>query len=109
MAKYIENRRNTGIAGISMFSGLSRRFNILSIFPSDLMHLTALNITDVIMELFRGTMEVGPGDDIKTWDWAVLTGETWTKHGALVASFKRSAVTAQARPKSPGLGPALKG
>ncbi|TEB30690.1 hypothetical protein FA13DRAFT_1755066 [Coprinellus micaceus] len=62
------------------------------------MHLTALNITDLIMGLFRGTLEVGPGDDIDTWDWAVLTGDTWKEHGAIVASFKRHLSSSIDRP-----------
>jgi hypothetical protein len=53
---------------------------MLGLFPSDLMHLTALNITDLIMGLFRGTIEVGPGDDKSTWDWAVLMDDkTWKR------------------------------
>jgi hypothetical protein len=100
MARYTENRRNTGISKPSIFSGLSKkhRLSMLGMWPTDLMHLTGLNITDLLLSLWRGTIDCGPGDDTSTWDWAVLTGDFWNQHGATVASFKRHLVSSVERP-----------
>ncbi|TEB35323.1 hypothetical protein FA13DRAFT_1910292 [Coprinellus micaceus] len=53
------------------------------------MHLTVLNITDVLMKLFRGTLDLGPGDNKSRWGWAVLMEDkVWKQHGQLVEDFK---------------------
>jgi hypothetical protein len=54
-------------------------------FPADLMHLISLNLTDLLIKLWRGTMDCKPSDDRTTWDWAVLQGNTWKDHGKSVA------------------------
>ncbi|KAF6743926.1 hypothetical protein DFP72DRAFT_1079342 [Ephemerocybe angulata] len=89
---YKERRKETGISKPSMFSGLdpSHRLDIIGLFPSDLMHLTALNVTNIILDLFRGTADVHAPDDRATWkDWTVLTAPHWVKHGETVENFKR--------------------
>ncbi|KAH6896237.1 hypothetical protein BKA70DRAFT_1199047 [Coprinopsis sp. MPI-PUGE-AT-0042] len=53
------------------------------------MHLTGLNVTSVIMDIFRGTMDCGPGDNKAEWDWATLTGDFWEQHGVEVGDFRQ--------------------
>ncbi|KAJ7127982.1 hypothetical protein C8R44DRAFT_616530 [Mycena epipterygia] len=48
------------------------------------MHLI-LNIFDLFLSLWRGTIDCGPGDDVKTWAWAVLKDNVWKQHGEAVA------------------------
>jgi hypothetical protein len=80
-------RKETGIAKPSLFSGLpaNRVLPIPGCFPADLMHLVSLNLTDLLLCLWRGTLDCDPGDSRDTWDWAVLKGETWKVHGKQVA------------------------
>ncbi|KXN91900.1 hypothetical protein AN958_11202 [Leucoagaricus sp. SymC.cos] len=67
-------------------------------FPIDMMHLLALNIPDLLLNLWRGSLQcdktnsaVGLGDDPSTWDWVVLKDtkdkKTWTIHGKQVAEL----------------------
>jgi hypothetical protein len=39
---------------------------------SDIMHLAALNISDLMIGLWRGTIDCIALDDKSIWDWAVL-------------------------------------
>ncbi|KAA1473446.1 hypothetical protein DENSPDRAFT_779875 [Dentipellis sp. KUC8613] len=50
------------------------------------MHLASLNLTDLLLGLWRGVIDCDPKDDRATWDWMVLRGETWTTHGAMVGA-----------------------
>jgi hypothetical protein len=50
------------------------------------MHLASLNIPDLLISLWRGTLDCDNNDDRRTWDWAVLTGRTWENHGRDVAA-----------------------
>jgi len=48
---------------------------------TDIMHLAG-NLSDLLISLWRGTMDVGANDDRATWDWAVLRNkEVWIAHG----------------------------
>jgi hypothetical protein len=82
-----ERRKETGITKPSIFSGLppKRMLDIPGCFPADLMHLISLNLTDLLIKLWRGTMDCETSDDRATWDWAVLKGNTWKNHGKTVA------------------------
>lgn len=82
-----ERRKDTGISKPSIFSGLppTRIFEIPGCFPADLMHLVSLNLTNLLIKLWRGTMDCEPSDDRATWDWAVLQGDVWKIHGKTVA------------------------
>ena len=55
-------------------------------FSVDLMHLLFLNIGNLLLPLWRGTIRCDPTDDKSTWEWVVLTGNTWIEHGKLVAA-----------------------
>ncbi|KAI0355296.1 hypothetical protein OH77DRAFT_1540048 [Trametes cingulata] len=51
------------------------------------MHHVALNLTDLMISLQRGTIRCDKTDDVTTWPWACLADEeTWTQHGALVSA-----------------------
>ncbi|KAJ7762228.1 hypothetical protein B0H16DRAFT_1884193 [Mycena metata] len=49
------------------------------------MHLFALNLSDLFLSLWHGTMQCDPDDDKSTWDWMVLVGDVWKKHGEDIA------------------------
>jgi len=88
--QYKTRRKETGISKPSLFSGLpaNRRLPVPSCFPADLMHLVSLNLTELLIDLWRGTLDCDPGDSRDTWDWAVLKGEVWKIHGKRVADTK---------------------
>ncbi|KAF9486092.1 hypothetical protein BDN70DRAFT_846549 [Pholiota conissans] len=82
-----ENRRQTGITKPSIFSGFppNRTIGVPACFAGDLMHLVALNLTDLLVNLWRGKLDCDPEDDKSTWDWVCLTGDVWIEHGQRVA------------------------
>lgn len=88
---YRQNRLATGISKPSIISGLppSSIFSIPGCFPGDLMHLAALNIPDLLLALWRGTItcDRNLGDDKLKWDWAIFQDDVlWKRHGAQVAA-----------------------
>lgn len=92
VTNYEARRLETGISKPSIFLGFPPR-HLLPIprtFPPDIMHLFGLNITDLLLKLWRGTMDCDTknGDQKSSWDFAFLTGDIWVQHGALVAAAK---------------------
>ncbi len=87
-AEYAQRRKYTGISKPSIFQGLSskHRLEIPGCFPTDLMHLVSLNITQLLLKLFRGTLKCDKNDSKNTWYWAVLKGQIWQHHGELVVA-----------------------
>ena len=49
------------------------------------MHLISLNIPDLMLGLWHGTIDCDLSDNKESWDWAVLVGDTWKDHGQHVA------------------------
>src|SRR6266702_4789890 len=49
------------------------------------MHLAALNLSDLMLSLWRGTIDCTTPDDRSTWTWTVLWGDVWQQHGKSVA------------------------
>ena len=86
--QYKKRRLETGISKPSIFMGLNpkHRLDIPGCFGSDIMHLGSLNIPDLLINLWRGAFECDRRDDKSTWDWAVLQGPVWEKHGKDVAA-----------------------
>ncbi|KAI0054504.1 hypothetical protein BV25DRAFT_1873322 [Artomyces pyxidatus] len=87
ITEYHFRRKITGISKPSILSGLPST-SILPLptcFPVDIMHLLSLNIPELLLKLWRGTMECDPSDDKATWEWAVLRGDVWIEHGRAVA------------------------
>jgi hypothetical protein len=54
-------------------------------FPLDLMHLIFINLGELLIPLWRGTMKCDMADSPLSWEWATLTGDIWQAHGKLVA------------------------
>ncbi|TFY76397.1 hypothetical protein EWM64_g7614 [Hericium alpestre] len=86
-AQYKKKCLKTGICKPSIYLGflVSHCLLIPACFPGDLMHLAALNLTDLLLGLWRGTIDCDLKDSRTTWDWMVLHGDTWTTHGKMVA------------------------
>ncbi|KAJ6529004.1 hypothetical protein B0H19DRAFT_889358, partial [Mycena capillaripes] len=49
------------------------------------MHWACLNFTDLILSLFRGTLDCQKPDSKKLWAFSVLQGAIWKTHGQSVA------------------------
>ncbi|KAJ6468529.1 hypothetical protein C8R47DRAFT_1078323 [Mycena vitilis] len=85
-------RLETGVSKPALFSALPRTIPVPGCYAMDIMHLI-INIFDLFLGLWRGTLECDAADHIEKWPWAVLTGETWKNHGKDVEN---------ARPYLPG-------
>jgi hypothetical protein len=86
--QYENRRRETGIGRPSIFDGLPPNsiLGIPAMFPGDCMHIISLNITDLLLGLWRGTIACDDTDRKASWTWAVLRGQTWQNHGKAVAA-----------------------
>jgi hypothetical protein len=85
--QYCARRLATGISKPSIFSGLNSQHTLRlpHAAGSDIMHLGALNLSDLMISLWRGTIDCTPPDDRSTWTWAVLQRhEIWHDHGKAV-------------------------
>ncbi|KAF7370240.1 hypothetical protein MSAN_00654800 [Mycena sanguinolenta] len=85
--EYKERRKRTGISKPSILSGLPRkhRLGLPGCCPGDIMHWAGLNWPDLVLGLFRGTMDCEKPDSKKSWSWAVLKGQLWQEHGKSIA------------------------
>jgi hypothetical protein len=86
--QYRARRLATGISKPSVFSGLvpSATLGLPSSVGSDIMHLAVLNISDLMISLWHGTMDCTKPDNRSTWTWAVLQRhDIWHEHGSAVA------------------------
>jgi hypothetical protein len=86
--QYKNRRLETGIVKPGIFLGLQPKHThtIPRCFGYDIMHLVSLNIPDLLISLWRGTID-GDRDDQMSWDFAVLQGPVWKNHGIDVASM----------------------
>ncbi|KJA24703.1 hypothetical protein HYPSUDRAFT_135758 [Hypholoma sublateritium FD-334 SS-4] len=86
--QYKKRRLETGITKPTIFLGFSpdRILGVPGCFGSDIMHLGTFNLADLLLSLWRGTLDHDTGDLPSDWPWAVLNGETWETHGKDVAS-----------------------
>ncbi|KIJ06354.1 hypothetical protein PAXINDRAFT_92119, partial [Paxillus involutus ATCC 200175] len=89
-AQYKQRRLETGISKPSLFLGFHPdcMFGVPVCFGSDIMHLVSLNIPDLFINLWRGTIECDANDDKRTWWWATLVGDTWKSLGRDVAETR---------------------
>ena len=83
-AHYDLRQLETGICKPSIFSGLPFILPFPTSFSVDIMHLIALNIPELFVKLWRGSFYCDGEDDKATWDWAVLKGPLWKRHGKAV-------------------------
>ncbi|KAH9851446.1 hypothetical protein C2E23DRAFT_869376 [Lenzites betulinus] len=80
--QYKQLRKVTGLCKPTIMSGLSRTLPMPLCFPIDLMHLTCLNLPDLFLSLWRGTIQGSTQSDPKGWDCAILADpEVWELHG----------------------------
>ena len=86
-ADYERNRKETEISKPTILSGLANNlmFPVPHCFPLDLMHLLFINLSKLLIPLWRGTLKCDAMDNYGTWEWAKLTGITWQAHGKLIA------------------------
>jgi hypothetical protein len=86
--QYKKRRLEAGISKPSIFLGFPMRstLGVPACFGSDIMHLGSLNLPDILINLWRGTLDCDKGDSRSSWDWAVLQGDTWKSHGKVVAA-----------------------
>lgn len=87
--QYKNRRLETGIVKPGIFLGLQpeHTHTIPRCFGYDIMHLISLNIPELLLSLWRGTIETSDRDDRISWDFAVLQGPVWKNHGTDVASM----------------------
>ncbi len=85
--EYEKNRLETGITKPSIFDGLpsEHTFGVPGIFTGDIMHLPALNIPDLFINLFRGKVDCEAPDSMALWKWKCLVGDNWVNFGKDVA------------------------
>ncbi len=86
--QYHTRRLATGILKPSIFSGLDNwsTLGLPRVAGSDIMHLSALNLSDLMISLWCRTINCTPPDDQSTWTWAVLQHrEIWHDHGKAIA------------------------
>ncbi len=91
--QYEKRRLETGISKPSLFSGLPFHLDIPNMFPMDIMHHLALNVTDIMIKLWRGNFKCSDTDHIDDWPWAIWrkapdgTEKAWTAHGERIGNL----------------------
>lgn len=94
-AQFRLTRKESGLCKPSIFLGLDSRHSsgLPACLAIDHMHVIVINLPDLLISLWCGTIDCDRNDCRLLWDWVVLTGDTWKEHGADVA---------QCRPYFPG-------
>jgi len=85
--QYKRNRKETGISKPTILSGLVSDLivPVPRCFPLDLMHLIFINLGELLIPLWQGTLKCDVTDSVSSWDWATLTRDAWQVHGKVVA------------------------
>ena len=80
-------RKNSGLCKPSLFLGLDPKHSsgLPGCLAIDHMHVIAINLPDLLISLWRGTIDCDRDDCRLLWDWVVLTGDVWKLHGTDVA------------------------
>ncbi len=89
---YEHERCETGVGKPSIICGLrnGKYMPIPNCFPIDFMHLLALNLTELLIALFRATLACANTDTKDNWPWACFRdSKVWDAHGAVVAEYSR--------------------
>jgi hypothetical protein len=86
-SNYRTRRLKTGISKPSIFSCIDSTSTLGLPYPtgSNIMHLATLNLSDLMISLWRERLDCTVPDDRSTWGWAVLQGDVWQQHGKAVA------------------------
>jgi len=84
--QYKQNRKETGISKPTILSGLvsDLMVPVPRCFPLDLMHLIFINLGELLIPLWQGTLKCDVTDSVLSWDWATLTRDAWQAHGKVV-------------------------
>jgi hypothetical protein len=84
--QYCTQHLATGISKPSIFSGLKRSSTLGLPYStgSDIMHLGALNLSDLMISLWHGTIDCTRPNDKSTWTWVILQGDVWQQHSKAV-------------------------
>ena len=45
------------------------------------MHIIAINLPDLLVSLWCGTLDCDKNNSKELWDWVILVGNTWKSHG----------------------------
>src|SRR6201996_313769 len=79
--------KETGLCKPSIFMGLpsGRSSGLPGCLAIDHMHIIAINLPDLLVGLWRGSIDCDKNDSKDRWDWTVLVRETWKVHGQDVA------------------------
>jgi hypothetical protein len=78
--EYNQRRLETGLRKATIFQSLPRILEIPTCFPGDIMHQPVINLTALIFDLWCDRKACRKGLE-GTWDWAVLKGSAWKRHG----------------------------
>ncbi|KAF8808612.1 hypothetical protein BYT27DRAFT_7255257 [Phlegmacium glaucopus] len=72
--QYKKRRLETGISKPTIFLGLQQGqiLGIPGCFGFDIMHLGSLNLLDLLINLWCGTLDCDKKDNISTWEWVTL-------------------------------------
>ena len=76
-------KTKTGLMKPPLILGLDpkRSLGVPLSINTDTMHLAG-NLSDLLISLWHGTIDVGTNDDCATWDWAMLRDkDIWISHG----------------------------
>jgi len=77
--------KKTGICKPSIVSALPKSIPVPKCFPADTMHLFGLNLSQLLVSLWCGSINHAQDDDPTTWPFAVLyNNEVWQTHGVPV-------------------------
>ena len=86
ICEYKCHYKETGICKQSIVSVLPKSIPVPKCFPADTMHLFALNISQLLIALWRGSINHAQEDDPTTWPFAILhDNAVWQVHGGSVA------------------------
>jgi len=85
--QYCAQHLATGISKPSIFSGLDQSHTLRLPYSagSDIMHLGALNLFNLMISLWCGTIDCTKPDNKSAWDWAIFQeGSIWKEHGGAI-------------------------
>ena len=95
-------RFNSGIGKPSIFDGLPRILDLPTCFAGDVMHQPLINIASLLLDLWCMRPSAHDHDRNSSWPWAVLTGDTWKRHGKVVSKAAKHFPTSFGRvPRNP--------